>query len=85
MAGIDKSTAKILSQAPQASIMYEPASSNFAFAFWGGDFYIFVGPGTRTDVFRYQPSNGTTVLATTVTQVIVGAGVSTCAPVAPPR
>ncbi|MFT3765805.1 MAG: hypothetical protein QM820_09840 [Minicystis sp.] len=84
VAEIDKPTAHILSQAPQTAINYAPGSSNFAFAFWGGDFWLFVGPGFSTDVFRYRPSDGTTVLMTTVPQVIVGAGVSTCAPIKPP-
>ena len=80
---IEKSTAKILSQAPQTAIQYAPGSSNFAFAFWGGTFWLFVGDGTKTDVFNYDPA-ATTTLKTTVPQVIVGAGVSTCAPIKPP-
>lgn len=84
VAEIDKATAKILSQAPQSAINYAPNSSNFAFAFWGGDFYLFVGPGTKTDVFHYKPSDGTTTKVSSVTFEIVGAGVSTCAPLKPP-
>ncbi|MBK7580193.1 MAG: hypothetical protein IPI67_08325 [Myxococcales bacterium] len=82
---IDKSNAKILSQAPQSPIQYPPGASNFAFAFWGGSFWLFVGPGTSTDVFHYDPSLGTTTKVTSVPQVIVGAGVSTCAPIKPPK
>ena len=81
---IDKSNAKIKSQAPQTQVQYPPGGSNFAFAFWGGTFWLFVGPGTKTDVFNYDPAGGSTTLKTTVTQVIVGAGVSTCAPIEPP-
>jgi len=55
VAEIDKTTAQILSQAPQTAINYAPGSSNFAFAFWGGDFWLFVGPGFSTDVFQYKP------------------------------
>ncbi|APR88011.1 hypothetical protein A7982_13360 [Minicystis rosea] len=84
VAEIEKSSAHILSQAPQSAINYAPGSSNFAFAFWGGDFWLFVGPGTSTDVFRYRPSDNTTTKMTTVPQIIVGAGVSTCAPLKPP-
>ena len=80
---IEKSNAAILSQAPQNAIQYAPGSSNFAFAFWGGTFWLFVGDGTKTDVFNYDPAT-TTTLKTTVPQVIVGAGVSTCAPIKPP-
>jgi len=82
---IDKSNAKILSQAPQNPIQYPPGGSNFAFAFWGGSFWLFVGPGSKTDVFQFDPAANTTTLRTSVTQVIVGAGVSTCAPIEPPK
>jgi hypothetical protein len=84
VAQIEKTDAKILSEAPQNPIMYAPDTSNFAFAFWGGDFWLFVGPGTSTDVFHYQPSTGMTTKVMTVQFEIVGAGVSTCAPIKPP-
>lgn len=85
VAQIDKTAAHILSQAPQTAINYAPDTSNFAFAFWGGDFWLFVGPGTSTDVFHYQPSVPATTKVKTVSFEIVGAGVSTCAPVVPPK
>ncbi len=84
VAEISKTDAKILSQAPQTAINYAPGSSNFAFAFWGGDFYLFVGPGTSTDVFHYVPATKVTTKVKTVNFEIVGAGVSTCAPTKPP-
>jgi hypothetical protein len=84
VAEISKSDAKILSQAPQDAIKYPPNSSNFAFAHWGGDFWLFVGPGTSTDVFQYKPGDGTTSKVKSVSFEIVGAGVSTCAPIKPP-
>lgn len=84
VAQIDKTNAHIVSQAPQSAINYAPGSSNFAFAFWGGDFWLFVGPGGSTDVFQYKPAGGTTAKVKTVPFEIVGAGVSTCAPVKPP-
>ncbi|HEX8794981.1 MAG TPA: hypothetical protein VF765_28740 [Polyangiaceae bacterium] len=85
VAEIDKTSAHIKSQAPQTPINYPPDSSNFAFAFWGGDFWLFVGPGGTTDVFQYQPSNGMTTKRETEPFEIVGAGVSTCAPTTPPQ
>ena len=85
VAQIDKTTAQIMSQAPQTPINYPPDSSNFAFAFWGGDFWLFVGPGGTTDVFQYQPTTGATTKRETESFEIVGAGVSTCAPVTPPQ
>ncbi len=84
VAQIDKTSAQILSQAPQPAINYAPDTSNFAFAFWGGDFYLFVGPGSSTDVFHYVPKTGVTTKASTVQFEIVGAGVSTCAPFVAP-
>lgn len=84
VAQIDKSNAKILSQASQGPVQATPGSSNFAFAFWGGSFWLFVGDGTKTDVFQYDPK-GTTALKKTDSSVIVGAGVSTCAPIEPPK
>ncbi len=55
------------------------ASQAFAFAFWGGDFWIFTGAGA-TNVYRYRPGDKSTSLMTTFPTAIVGAGVSTCAP-----
>ena len=67
--------------------------SAWAFSFWGGDFYLYtapdptLNPGRTTNVSRYRPSDGTTDPAymTNIGFTIVGAGVSTCAPVEPPK
>jgi len=72
VAEINKTTASSVSTAPQTV----SGVSNFAFAFWGADFYLFVAK----DVYRYRPSDQTTVKVTTTTFDVVGAGVSTCAP-----
>jgi hypothetical protein len=84
VAEINRATAAIESQAPQSQIHYAPASANFAFAFWGGSFWIFAGGGNSTDVFQYDPTAQTTTLRDSETFAIVGAGVSTCAPLKPP-
>lgn len=84
VAQIQKTDAKVLMQAPQSAINYPPGGSNFAFAFWGGDFWLFVGPGTSTDVFQYKPLTGVTTKVSSTSAEIVGAGVSTCAPTKPP-
>jgi hypothetical protein len=82
VAEIDPKTAKILSQAPQPSVAI---GSAWAFAFWGGDFWLFTAPGVASRVDRYRPSDGTTVtMKSNVGFNIVGAGVSTCAPLEPP-
>lgn len=54
----------------------------WAFAFWGGDFYIFYqGPNPTTDVYIFNPSTGQANLDRNLPNLrIVGAGVSTCAP-----
>jgi hypothetical protein len=56
----------------------------WAFAFWGGDFYLFTAPGgngTSSLVTRYRPSDGSvTQVAMAPGVTIVGAGVSPCAP-----
>ncbi|MFT5684402.1 MAG: hypothetical protein ACI8RZ_005343 [Myxococcota bacterium] len=80
VAEIDPRNARILSQAPQDAVSYPPNSSNFAFAFWGGSFWLFAGPGSSTDVYRYNPDEGTTEKVSRQSFAVVGAGVSTCAP-----
>ncbi len=55
--------------------------SSEAFAFWGGDFYIFTSPqGGPTTVTRYSPGGSGLAVVATRPGRIVGAGVSTCAP-----
>lgn len=84
VAEIGKPDAKILSQAPQMGVNSSAGGSNFAFAFWGGDFWLFMGPGDLTNVYQYKPATGETKWVKMTSAVIVGAGVSTCAPTKPP-
>jgi hypothetical protein len=61
----------------------------FAFSFWGGDFWFYTATeSTPSKVTRLETS-GYNSLTTAKDNVgnfrIVGAGVSTCAPTAPPR
>lgn len=56
----------------------------WAFAFWGGRFYVFVlaGSQTSTDVWQVDPrDNSATRILQNTGYTIVGAGVSTCAPI----
>jgi hypothetical protein len=71
IAQIDKTTAKV-------TPLYTTAftGGSFAFAAWGGDFYLFVDGS----VMRFRPSTGTTVQIGQISDAVVGAGVSTCAP-----
>jgi hypothetical protein len=52
----------------------------WAFAHWGGDFYMFHAPAGTTRVTRWRPSDDSVTLVATTSLKIVGAGVSTCAP-----
>lgn len=68
------------------------SDSAFAFAWWGGDFYLFHDPddfGQSSDVWHldYDESDGSGQALTKVVSPapirIVGAGVSTCVPAGP--
>ncbi|MEP6864549.1 MAG: hypothetical protein ABJE66_28265 [Deltaproteobacteria bacterium] len=61
----------------------------WAFAFYGGNYYVFlmkdnsggIFPETSTTVYEVSPTGQLMSSTPTNTRVIVGAGVSTCAPV----
>ena len=56
----------------------------FAFAHWGGDFWVFTGQ-TTSRVTRYRTiTDESTVVVPDTGMLIVGAGSSTCAPTKPP-
>jgi hypothetical protein len=76
---IDKATGAITAESILPGVSQ---GDGWAFAFWGGDFYVFVsatGSGF-SDVWRYQPSDQSVTHLLTMQNIIVGAGVSTCAP-----
>ncbi|MEA2752499.1 MAG: hypothetical protein QOI41_6642 [Myxococcales bacterium] len=75
---LNKATGSVLAQ---TDLAFGSSNDAFAFAFWGGDFWIFTGAQlSPTDVSRFRPADGTTTTPTTHPSTIVGAGVSTCAP-----
>lgn len=74
---IDPATAKIIGA---NNLKIGTPNDAFAFAFWGGDFWIFTSPGGPTTVTKYDPGSKMESTATTTNVTIVGAGVSTCAP-----
>jgi hypothetical protein len=84
VAEIDKVTADIKwqNQLPGVSI-----GQAWAFAHWGGDFWLFTAPEiTTSKITRFRPSNGAIdVMVEDAGLLIVGAGVSTCAPLVPPK
>jgi len=73
--------------APLASVS---VGTDWAFSFWGGDFYLYTGNSTDPSqtgsaITRYRPSDGSVaVVSSSVGFFIEGAGVSTCAPTTPP-
>jgi hypothetical protein len=78
IAEIDKSNATVLSL---DSLQVGGGASALAFAFWGGSFWIFTGPGTGSSTLtNYDPATKVETRITTLSAPIVGAGVSTCAP-----
>lgn len=88
----DKQTAQVVETVPFNNF---PLTNAFAFAFWGGDFYFFtladpngqIG-NSKVTKLDYDDSDNSGKALTTVNANapirIVGAGVSTCAPIEPP-
>jgi hypothetical protein len=79
---IDKTNAAIMEDVVLPILPAGAGAVAWAFAFWGGDFYFFTSTdNATTDVTRYRPADQSLVVVTTLpSDVIVGAGVSTCAP-----
>jgi len=82
IAGLNKQTAATETIYRTAAV---DAQAAFAFAQWGGDFWIFTGD-QRSIVTQYKPvGDKSTVVVKDTGMLIVGAGSSTCAPTAPTR
>ena len=59
--------------------------SGWAFAHWGGDFWLFTAPTGSSQVTQFTFETGVAkTVKTGLGYIIVGAGVSTCAPTVPP-
>jgi hypothetical protein len=85
VAQLDKTNANVISDNVLNNF---PPPEDWAFSFWGGDFYLYTSDGVSdSKVVHYAPGTGTVDLSyvADVGFVIIGAGVSTCAPVAPPK
>jgi hypothetical protein len=75
---IDPGTGKLLADYP---LVTGAPDDGYAFAYWGGVFWIFTDPsGGTTTVTRFDPSTMSETDVTTLGEGVVGAGVSTCAP-----
>lgn len=75
---VDMSSARVLAESRLGQV---ELGQGWAFAFWGGDFYLFTAPdGAASRVTRFRPSDGSVTVVGSIATTIVGAGVSTCAP-----
>lgn len=77
LAEIDRGSGQVLGD--DQLIVGAPADA-FAFAFWGGSFWIFTSAGGPSQVTSFDPASKNEAPVTTLPSTIVGAGVSTCAP-----
>lgn len=80
---LDKTTAQVQTTHTLSGFPDPFGIDTFAFATWGGEFYLFVrsyGLGSTTDVYRVSESGSMTRVAADTGMNVVGAGVSTCAP-----
>ena len=76
---IDKATATVVAESLLTGV---ERGNAWAFSFWGEAFYTFTRPASSPGsvVARFRPSDGSIVRVAATDEVIVGAGVSTCAP-----
>lgn len=75
---IDKTTAAIVAEDQLSTV---PLGTGWAFGYWGGDFYTFTAPdGASSVVTRFDPTTKQLTQVANYPSIIVGAGVSTCAP-----
>ena len=79
VAQVDKKTARVLGDTTMRGVQQ---GRGWAFAFWGGDFWMFTDPRSEgaSTVTRYRPGDGSIQVVAHYPTLIVGAGVSTCAP-----
>ncbi|HEY5952400.1 MAG TPA: hypothetical protein VIV40_43175 [Kofleriaceae bacterium] len=85
---LDKATGTL--STPYTLTALKGIPNAWAFAFWGGDYWVFLAKSTsgplptpgKTIVYQVDGMNGSIKgMTNTMTRTIVGAGVSTCAPV----
>jgi len=83
VAELNKSTGKAIKQKPVSPLT---VGGGWAFAHWGGDFYLFTAPSFSSQITQYNFDTGkTTTVKSDLGYIVVGAGVSTCAPTSPPK
>jgi len=74
---IDKNTGNLLAD---NALQVGGPDDGYAFAFWGGDFWVFTFSGGPTQITEFDPATQTETPMGTMVEGVVGAGVSTCAP-----
>jgi hypothetical protein len=82
IARVDKTTAVLTSILPLPGL---EMGKGWAFVFWGGDFYTFTGQVNTSNplstvITRISPVDGSQSTVGAISDLVVGAGVSTCAP-----
>ncbi|CAN5818192.1 hypothetical protein BH09MYX1_BH09MYX1_11940 [soil metagenome] len=63
-------------------------SSAYAFSFWGGDFWFYTADSSSSSKvtrYKYASDKSFSVVVPSTNMTVVGAGVSTCAPISPPN
>ncbi|MBI4955441.1 MAG: hypothetical protein HY908_25690 [Myxococcales bacterium] len=81
LAELDPATGAVLARRRLQSVV---TGQGWAFSFWGGDFWFYWAPeGTTSNVSRLSADGTLREVLHDVGFVIVGAGVSTCAPTGP--
>jgi hypothetical protein len=82
VAEIDPHTSNLLGQKDTSVTV----GSGWAFAHWGGSFWLFTAPSGSSQIDQFDYTTGSDkVVKSGLGYIIVGAGVSTCAPTSPPK
>jgi hypothetical protein len=80
---IDPKTASVMSMIPVTNVLSNTTTANsYAFSFWGGDFWFYTATTGNSEITRYRASTDKSfdVVVADAGINIVGAGVSSCAP-----
>jgi hypothetical protein len=78
---IDKTSGHTDTPPPTVENSVTVGTGGYAFSFWNGDFYFYTAPSGNTVPQHLTTKTGTVTPGEMLSFVIVGAGVSTCAPV----
>lgn len=89
VAQIDKASGATPASGDHALSQVQTPSA-WAFSFWGGAFYLYTSDGfSNSTVNKYDPATNAVdtayIPSSQTSMIIVGAGVSTCAPLTPPK